>query len=105
MRKHFHRELVMIKKDNESFNNSIKYSTKYSCDDGYGDDDDNVRDHCNFTEKCRSSSSRDFNIKVKLNHKIPVAFHNLKKYDSHLIMQELDKINFKSSVAPNGLRK
>ena len=26
---------------------------------------------------------------IKLNHKIPVVFHNLKNYDSHLTMQEL----------------
>ena len=29
------------------------------------------------------------NINVKLNNKIPVVLHNLKNYDSHLIMQEL----------------
>ena len=26
---------------------------------------------------------------IKLNHKVPVVFHNLKNYDSHLTMQEL----------------
>ena len=52
MKKHFRRELVMRKKDDESFKNSTKYSI---CDDGYGDDDDKVKDHCNFTAKCRSS--------------------------------------------------
>ena len=40
-----------------------------------------------------------------MNHKIPVVFHNLKNYDSHLIMQELGKFNFKINVTPNGLEK
>ena len=32
-------------------------------------------------------------------------FHNLKNYDSHLIMQELNKFNLKINVIPNGLEK
>ena len=31
--------------------------------------------------------------------------HNLKKYYSHLIIQEVGKFNFKISVIPNGLEK
>ena len=45
------------------------------------------------------------NINVKINHKIPIVFHNLKNYDSHLIMQELCKFNLKINVIPNGLEK
>ena len=40
-----------------------------------------------------------------MNHKIPVIFHNLKSYDSHLIMQELGKFNLKINVMPNRLEK
>ena len=49
-----------------------------------------------ITGKYRSSSHRDYNINIEVNHKIYIGFHNLKKYDSqesHL--QELDKFNFK----------
>ena len=48
---------------------------------------------------------RDSNINLKLNNKIPVAFHNLKNYDSHLTMQELGKFNLKINVIPSGLEK
>ena len=48
---------------------------------------------------------RDCNSNVKLNHKIPVAFHNLNNYDSHLIMQQLGKFILKSNVILNGLEK
>ena len=37
--------------------------------------------------------------------KIPLVFHNLKGYDSHLIMQEIGKFNVKVNVIPNGLEK
>ena len=37
--------------------------------------------------------------------KVPVIFHNLKGYDSHLIFKELSKFNVKISVTPNGLEK
>ena len=46
----------------------------------------------------RGSAYRDCNINVKLNQKIPAIFHNLKKYDSHLI-------RLKIKVIPNGLGK
>ena len=48
--------------------------------------------------------SYHWKIYVKLNHKIPVVFHNL-NYDSNLIMQELSKFNLKINVIPNRLRK
>ena len=37
--------------------------------------------------------------------KIPVIFHNLRDYDSHLIIKEISKFDVKVSVIPNGLEK
>ena len=45
------------------------------------------------------------NINLKLTKKVPVIFHNLRGYGSHLIMQEIDKFDVKISVIPNGLEK
>ena len=98
IKKHFNKELVMTKEDNEDFDNSTKC---WICDNDYIDGDVKVRDHCHITGKYRVSAYRDVN--VKLNHKIPVVFHNLKKYDSHLIMHELCKFNLKLNVIQNGL--
>ena len=36
---------------------------------------------------------------------VPVIFHNLKGYDSHLIMQKIGKFDVNISVIPNGLEK
>ena len=71
----------------------------------YVEGDVKVKDHCHITGKYRGSAHRVCNINVELNHKISILFHNLKNYDSHLIMQELGKINFETNVIPNGLGK
>ena len=75
------------------------------CDNAYADADVKVKDHCHIIGKYRGFTHRDCNINVKLNHKIPILFHNLKNYDSHLMVQELDNFNFKINVMPNGLGK
>ena len=54
-----------------------------SVDNDYSDNDVKVRDHCHITRKYRGSAYRDCNIKLKLDHKIPIVFHN---YDYHLVM-------------------
>ena len=103
MKKLFNKELVMIKEDdNEDFENSTKC---WICDNVYIDTDVKVRDHCHITGKYKGCGHRDCNINVKLNHKIPVVFYNLKNYDSHLITQKLGKFNLKINVIPNGFEK
>ena len=44
-------------------------------------------------------------INLQITKKVPVIFHNLRGYDSHLIFNELDKFDVKISVIPNGLEK
>ena len=68
-------------------------------------DDKKVRDQCHITFKFRGSAHWDCNINFQLTKKIPVIFHNLKGYDSHLIFSELHKFNLNVDVIPNGLEK
>ena len=92
----------MTKEDNEDFKNSTKC---WICDNDYVDNYVKVRDHCHLTGKYRGSTHKDCYTNHKLIHKIPFVLHNLKNYDSHLIMQELGKFNLKINVIPNGLEK
>ena len=37
--------------------------------------------------------------------KVTVTFHNLKGYDSHLVVKEISKFDVKENIIPNGLEK
>ena len=45
------------------------------------------------------------NINLKISKKLVVIFHNLKRYDSHLIFKKLSKFDCSVSVISNGLDK
>ena len=68
-------------------------------------DEDKVRDHCHITGKFRGAAHKRCNLNFKSTIKVPVIFHNLKGYDSHLIFNELAKFDVKINVIPNGLEK
>ena len=56
---------------------------------------DSVRDHCHITGEYRGAAHNACNLKLRLNTKttsIPVVFHNLRGYDSHLLMQAISKV-------------
>ena len=67
--------------------------------------DNKVRDHCHITGEYRGATHWNCNINLKMTKKVPVLFHNLKGYDSHLIFKELSKFNVEISVITNGLEK
>ena len=67
------------------------------------DDDEKVRDHCHVTGKFRGAAHWDCNINFQLTKKVPVIFHNLRDYYSHLIFNELDKFDVKIRIIPNAL--
>ena len=54
-----------------------------------------MKHHCHVTGKCRGSAHWSCNINLKLARKVPVIFHDLKGYDSHLIIRETGKLNVK----------
>ena len=62
-----------------------------------------MRDHCQIIGKYRGSAHWCCIVNLKLTKKIPVIFHNLRGYDSPLIMQEIGKSDVKVNVMPNGL--
>ena len=68
-------------------------------------DEEKVRDHSHVTRKFRGAADWNCNINFQLTKKVPVIFHNLSSYDSHLIFNEFDKFDVKISVIPNGLEK
>ena len=50
-----------------------------------------VRDHCHFTGKYRGAAHNECNLKCRKPLILPVIFHNLQGYDSHLFINNLQK--------------
>ena len=66
---------------------------------------DSVRDHCHITGEYRGAAHNASNLKLRLNPSIPVVFHNLRGYDSHLLMQAISKVEGRVSCIPNNTEK
>jgi hypothetical protein len=67
--------------------------------------DDRVRDHDHVTGMYRGAAHNICNLKHRITWKIPVVFHNLRGYDSHLIMQEIGKFKMEVNVISNNMEK
>ena len=76
----------------------------YVCKGKFTNENPKVRDHCHVTGNYRGAACNKCNLGMKLTKTIPVVFHNLKGYDSHLLLTELGKFNKKISVIPNNMQ-
>ena len=102
IKKHFNKNLIMSEEEEHLFQ---QRNSCWICEKLIYNDDENVRDHCHVTGKFTGAAYLNCNINLQLTKKVPVIFHNLSCYDSHLIFCELDKRDIKISVIPNGLEK
>ena len=102
MKKHFNKNLIMSEEEEHLFQQS---NSCWICKKLIDNDDEKVRDHCHVTGKFRGAAHWDCNINFQLTKKVPVIFHNLKGYDSHLIFDEPKNFEVKIDVIPNRLEK
>ena len=102
MNKHFNKNLIMSEKEEHLFQQS---NSCWICKNLIDKDEEKVRDHYHVTGKFRGAAHWNCNINFQLAKNVPVIFHNLRGYDSNLILNELDKFDVKISVIPNGLEK
>ena len=98
IKKHFNKNLIMSEKEEGQFQSStIWWIFEKLIDDDY----EKVRDHCHVTGKLRGAAHWSCNITKK----VPVIFHNLIAYDSHLNFNEFNKFDVKIEVIPTRLEK
>ena len=97
-KKHFKKNLVMTEEEEHLFQQS---NNCWICKKLIDNDGEKVRNHCHITSKFRGAAHWDCNINFQLTKKVPVIFHNLEGYDSHLIFSELKTFNLKYNVVPN----
>ena len=102
MKKRFNKSLIISEEEEHLFRQS---NSCWICKKFIYNDDKKLRDHCHVTRKFRGASHWICNINLQLTKKVPIIFHNLKGYNSHLIFCELNKFNVKISVIPNRLEK
>ena len=101
MNKYFNKNLLMNEKGKHLFQKSNTWICKKLIDN----DEEKVRDHCHVTGKFRRAVHWNCNINFQLTKEVPVILHNFRGYDSHLVLNELDKFDVKINVIPNGLEK
>ena len=102
MEKYFNKNLVMSVDEEEKFQLA---NSCWICNKLFDVGDEKVRDHCHVTGKYRGAAHFSSNTNCKLSKKVPAIFHNMRGYDSHLIIKEIYKFDLKVSVIPNGLEK
>ena len=102
MEEYFNKNLIMAEEEENLFQKS---NSCWICKKFINNNEEKVRDHCYVTGKFRGAAHRKCNLYIKLTNKVPVRFHNLRGYDSHLIFNELDKFDVRIKVIPNGLEK
>jgi hypothetical protein len=102
-------EMKLKKEDYQDFENASKC---YLCKGDFDKNNYKVRDHDHRTGKYRGACHTRCNINHFSNRYLPVVFHNLRGYDSHMIikrshdiMNKLSDKNIKFSVIPNSNEK
>ena len=87
MKKHFNKNLIMSDEEEKQFQSS---NTCWICGKLIDNDDEKVRDHCHITRKFIGTAHWSCNINLRLTKNVPVMFHNLRGYGSHLIFMSLN---------------
>ena len=100
--KHFNKNLIMSKEEEHLFQQSNSW---WICKKLIDNDEEKVRDYCHMTGEFRGAAHWNCNINLEVTKKVPLIFHNLRGYNSHLIFNELDKSDVQISVITRGLEK
>ena len=101
MEKHFNKNLIMIEEEEQFQSSNMCWIYEKLIDD----DDKKVIDHFQITGKFRGAAHWSYNMNLQLTKKVPVIFHNLRGYDSHLIFCELNNFDVKIDIIPIRLEK
>ena len=94
------KKMVFTEEDKKQFNKS---KICWICDEPLKDD--KVRDHCHYTGRYRGPAHNSCNLKYRKPKFIPVFFHNLSGYDSHLFIKKLGTPNENMDCIPNNEEK
>ena len=96
------KEVIFMEEDKKQFNESLLC---WICKEPFKGN--KVRDHCHYTGRYRGAACNSCNLKYRKPKFIPVVFHNLSGYDSHLFIKKLGSPNEKENMdcIPNNEEK
>ena len=96
------KKMVFTREDEKQFNTT---SDCWICGEELGND--RVRDHCHYTGRYRGAAHNKCNLNYRKPESVPVFFHNLTGYDSHLFIKKLGSSNNKENIKciPNNEEK
>ena len=94
------KEMIFTEEDRKRFNEEKEC---WICKEPLNGD--KVRDHCHYTGRYRGPAHNKCNLKYRKPKFIPVVFHNLSGYDSHLFIKKLGSPNEDMDCIPNNEEK
>ena len=97
------KKMVITEEEKKQFDNA---SDCWICGEELKNDN-KVRDHCHYTGRYRGAAHNKCNLKYSKPKDVPVFFHNLSGYDSHLFIRSLASPNPKENIEciPNNEEK
>ena len=96
-------EMIISSDELKQFNEATKC---WICKGEFNDTaDEKVKDHCHYTGRFRGAAHNSCNLKYKKPKFIPVVFHNLSGYDSHLFIKNLGFTEGTIDCIPNNEEK
>ena len=103
------KKMIFGAKEREEFDGATEC---WICHGEFAEDDDEqsksakkVRDHCHLTGKYRGAAHNNCNLQYRKPKFIPVVFHNLSGYDSHLFIKNLGVTEGNINCIPNNEEK
>ena len=99
-------EMIFGPNELKQFNNTTKCWIRNEEFDDTADEkgyrkNEKVKDHCHYTGRFRGAAHNSCNLKYKKPKFIPVVFHNLSGYDSHLFIKNLGFTDGNIDCIPN----
>ena len=96
-------EMIISSDELKQFDEATKC---WICNEEFDDtDDEKVKDHCHYTGRFRGAAHNSCNLNYKKPKFIPVVFHYLSGYDSHLFIKNLGFTDGTIDCIPNNEEK
>ena len=98
------KKMIFTKEDEKQFDKALDC---WICGEEIKNTNDKVRDHCHYTSRYRGAAHNKCNLNYSKPKGVPVFFHNLSGYDSHLFIRSLASPNPKETIEciPNNEEK